>query len=168
MDFEKVINERFSTRSFKSDVVSDELITKILEAGRIAPTAKNKQPQKIYVVKSSDGLNKIDQVSPCRYNAPVVLLICSDKSIAWRSGDYSTYEMDATIVATHMILEATNIGLNSVWVEMFDKKKTKELFNLEENIEPICLIPIGYKEDGVVPSPMHTSKKSLEEMVKYI
>ena len=165
MDFEKVINERFSTRSFKSDVVSDELITKILEAGRIAPTAKNKQPQKIYVVKSSDGLNKIDQVSPCRYNAPVVLLICSDKSIAWRSGDYSTYEMDATIVATHMILEATNIGLNSVWVEMFDKKKTKELFNLEENVEPICLIPIGYKEDGVVPSPMHSSKKSLEEMV---
>lgn len=165
MDFEKVINERFSTRSFKSDVVSDELITKILEAGRIAPTAKNQQPQKIYVVKSSDGLNKIDQVSPCRYNAPVVLLVCSNKSVAWTNGSYSTYEMDATIVATHMLLESTNIGLNSVWVEMFDKEKTKELFNLEENVEPICLIPIGYKEDGVVPSPMHSSKKSLEEMV---
>ena len=168
MEFEKLINERFSTRKFKSEEVSDELIKKILEAGRVAPTAKNIQPQKIYVVKSSEGLNKIDQVSPFRYNAPVVLLICSDKSIAWTKGDYSSFEMDATIVATHMILEATNVGLNSVWVGVFDNAKTKEVFNLEENIEPICLIPIGYKEEDVVPSPMHTSRKSLEETVKYI
>ena len=168
MEFEKVIKERFATRSFKNDEVSNELITKILEAGQVAPTAKNLQPQKIYVVKSQEGLNKIDQISPCRYNAPVVLLVCSDKNIAWKKEDYSTFEMDATIVATHMILEATNLGLNSVWVEMFDKEKTKELFNLEDNIMPICLIPIGYKEDGVVPSPMHSSKKSLEETVKYV
>ena len=168
MEFDKVIKERFAARGFKSDTISDELITKILDAGRIAPTAKNQQPQKIYVVKSSEGIKKIDEVSPCRYNAPVVLLICSDKNIAWTNKDYSTYEMDATIVATHMILEATNIGLNSVWVEMFDKNKTKEIFNLEESIEPVCLIPIGYKEDNVVPSPMHTTKKSLEEMVEYI
>ena len=168
MEFEKVIKDRFSTRKFKSDLVNDELITKILEAGRVAPTAKNQQPQKIYVVKSIEGINKIDEVSPCRYNAPLVLLVCSDKSIAWSNGAYSTYEMDATIVATHMILEATNVGLDSVWVEMFDKTKTKEIFNLEENIEPICLIPIGYKEDGVVPSPMHTTKKNLEDIVKYI
>ena len=168
MEFDRVIKDRFSTRSFKSDIVSDELITKILEAGLVAPTAKNQQPQKIFVVRNLEGLNKIDQVSPCRYNAPLVLLVCSDKSIAWSNGDYSTYEMDATIVATHMLLESTNVGLNSVWVEMFDKEKTKELFNLEDSVEPICLIPIGYKEDSVVPSPMHTSKKSLEEIVKYI
>ena len=168
MEFEKVIRERFSARGFKNEIVSDELITKVLEAGQVAPTAKNQQPQKIYVVKSSEGLNKIDQVSPCRYNAPIVLLVCSDKDVAWSKENYSTYEMDATIVATHMILEATNVGLNSVWVEMFDKNKTKEIFELEKNIEPICLIAMGYKEDGVVPSPMHTSKKSLEETVKYI
>ena len=168
MEFDSVIKERFSTRSFKSNSISDELITKILEVNNYAPTAKNQQPQIIFVVKSSEGLNKIDQASPCRYNAPVVLLVCSDKNIAWKNKDYSTYEMDATIVATHMILEATNIGLNSVWVEMFDKEKTKELFNLDDNIEPICLIPIGYKEDGVVPSPMHTSKKNIEEIVTYI
>lgn len=168
MEFDKVIKERFSTRSFKSDLVSDELISKILEVNNYAPTAKNQQPQKIFVVKSDEGLKKIDEVSPCRYNAPVVFLVCSDKNISWANGDYSTYEMDATIVATHMILEATNIGLNSVWVEMFDKKKTKEIFNLEDNIEPICLIPIGYKEDGVAPSPMHTSKRNIDEIVKYL
>ena len=76
--------------------------------------------------------------------------------------------MDATIVGTHMILEATNIGINSVWVEMFDKEKTKELFNLSDNIKPICLIPIGYKDEECVPSQMHYNRKDLSETVEYI
>lgn len=168
MEFEKIIKERFSTRSFKNDLVSEELINKILEAGNVAPTAKNIQPQKIYVVKSSEGLNKIDQISPCRYNAPIVLLICSNKSIAWTKENYSSYEMDATIVATHMILEATNLGINSVWVDMFDNNKAKELFDLPEGIEPICLMPLGYKNDDCKPSPMHNQRKELSEIVEYI
>ena len=126
------------------------------------------QPEKIYVVKSSEGIKKIDEVSPCRYNAPVVLLVCSDRNIAWQNEFGSTYEMDATIVATHIILEATNLGINSVWVKMFDKDKTKELFNLDDNIEPICLIPIGYRKEDCVPSVMHNNRKSLEETVKYV
>ena len=167
MEFEKVIKDRFSTRSFKNEMVSDELINKVLEIARSAPTAKNQQPQKVFVVKSEEGIKKIDQISPCRYNAPVVLLICSDKSIAWTKENYSTYEMDATIFGTHLILSATNFGLNSVWVEMFDKQKTKELFELENNIEPICLIPIGYKNDDFNPSPLHYSRKELSEFVEY-
>lgn len=167
MEFNKVIKERFATRSFKSDLVSDELITNILEVCRCAPTAKNQQPQKVFVVKSPEGISKIDEISPCRYNAPVVLLVCSDKSVAWSNGDYSTYEMDATIYATHLILAATDLGLNSVWVEMFDKAKAKELFELSENIEPICLIPIGYKNDDCNPSPLHFSRKELKEYVEY-
>ena len=75
MEFEKVIKERFSVRKFKDDKVSEELIQKILEAGNLAPTAKNYQPQKIYVVMSKEGLEKIDKASPCRYNAPVCLIV---------------------------------------------------------------------------------------------
>ena len=168
MEYEKVIKERFSTRKFKNDKVSDETLKKILEAGNFAPTAKNNQPQKIYVVRSEEGLKKIDQISPCRYNAPVVLLICSNKKIAWTKDNYSSYEMDATIVATHMILEATNLGVNSVWVDMFNNKLAKEVFNLDDGIEPICLMPLGYKDDSVVPSPMHDKRKDLTEIVEYI
>lgn len=168
MEFDKVIRERFSTRKFKSDLIIDDIITKILEAGKIAPTAKNIQPQKIFVVKSEEGLKKIDQISPCRYNAPLVLFVCSNKNIAWTKENYSSFEMDATISATHMILEATNLGINSVWVDMFDNKLAKELFNLSEEIEPICLIPLGYKEDDVSPSPMHYKRKELNEIVEYI
>lgn len=167
MDFERVIKERFSTRKFKNEQVSDELITKILQAGNLAPTAKNYQPQRIYVVKSQEGLEKIDKASPCRYNAPICLIVASDKNVAWSKKDYSTYEMDACIVATHMMLEATNLEINSIWIEFFDSNIIKQEFDLKDNIEPICLIPLGYKADDFEPSPMHSKRKDLSEIVEY-
>ncbi len=167
MELERVMKERFSVRKFKEEPVEDEWIQKILEAGRIAPTAKNNQPQKIYVVKSKDGLAKIDKASPCRYHAPVCLIIASDKRVAYADHQSSTYEMDACIVATHMMLEATNIGVDNIWVKMFDKDIIKQEFHLEEGIEPICLMPLGYREANCQPSPMHFIRKELSEMVEY-
>lgn len=145
-----------------------EKIYKILEAGRLAPTAKNMQPQKIYVASSNEALEKIDKVSPCRYNAPTVLIVCSNKSIAWQKDGYSSYEMDASIVATHMMLEATNVGVDNIWIEMFDKKALKKEFNLEDNIEPVCLIPIGYKADDYKGNPLHNKRKDLKEIAEFI
>ena len=167
MEFEKVIKERRATRSFSSKKVEQEKIDKILEAGRIAPTAKNIQPIKIYVVNSEEGLNKIDKASPCRYGASTVLLVCGDIELAFRKDNYSTYEMDSSIVATHMMLEATNIGVDNIWVELFDKKGIKEEFNIPENLIPLCLLPLGYKCDTCPESPNHNIRKSLEEMVEY-
>ena len=168
MEFNEVIKKRTATRKFKDVLVNDDIINQILEAGRLAPTAKNQQPQLIYVIKSKDGLAKIDSASPCRYNAPVVLLICSDKNIAWHKDDYSTYEMDASIVATHLMLEATNLGVDSVWVEMMDKNIIKQAFNLNSGVEPICLLPIGYATDDYMGNPMHNKRKDLSETVKYL
>ena len=167
-DFEEIIRKRTATRKFKSDKVSSIDLEKILESGRLAPTAKNLQPQKIFVVQSEDGLEKIDKVSPCRYGAPVVLIVCSDKNIAWSKNDNSSYEIDASIVATHMMLEATNLGIDSVWVGMFDNKKLKKEFNLDNNIEPICLLPLGYASDDYAGNPMHNQRKELKEIVKYL
>ena len=168
MEFEHVVKERTAIRKFKSEMISDEDMTKVLKVGSLAPTAKNIQPQKIYVVKSKDGIEKIDLCSPCRYNAPVVLIVCGNKDIAFKKGDYSTYEMDACIVATHMMLEATNIGLGSIWIEMFDKEKIKQLFNISDNIEPVCLLPIGYIADDYQGNPMHNIRKDLNEIVEYL
>ena len=166
MNFEDVIRKRFSTRSFKDEKISREQLDKILEAGRIAPTAKNNQPQKIYVIESVDALNKINECSPCIYGAKTVLLVCSNKDLAFHKENYSTYEMDATICATHMILEATNVGVDSVWVEMFDNDKVKNLFGIKE--EPICLIPLGFRTDDYVPSIMHSMRKDINEIVEYL
>lgn len=167
MEFENVIRERHSTRRFSDRVVDDNTLNKILEAGRIAPTAKNIQPFKIYVIKSQDGIIKLDKATPCRYNAPIVLLICGDKDSSFKKGDYSTYEMDSCIVATHMLLEATNLGVNNIWIEMFDKDILREEFNIPNNLEPVCLIPIGYETEDCPTSVNHNNRKGLEELVEY-
>ena len=168
MEFIDVVETRESTRKFSDEVVSDEILNKILEVGRIAPSAKNYQPTKIIVVRSSEGLNKIDECSKCRFNAPTVLIICGDKNIAWKDGDYSSYEMDGSIVATHIMLAATNYHVDNIWIKLFDKELIKELFKLEENLEPICLMPIGYRREDYKGSPLHNLRKNLDEIVTYM
>lgn len=168
MEFEKVVRERFSTRNFSDRKIEKDKLDKILDVGRIAPTAKNIQPIKIYVVNSIESLKKIDKASPCRYGAQTVLIICGDKENAFKKENYSTYEMDACIVATHLILEATNIGVDNIWVEMFNKDILVNEFNIPENLVPVCLIPIGYRSDSCIPGPMHNIRKSLDELVEYI
>lgn len=168
MEFNDVIRKRTATRKFSDRKLSQEDIEKILEAGRLAPTAKNFQPQFIYVVISEEGLEKIDKITPCRYNAQCCLLVCSDKEIAFHKDEYSTYEVDATIVATHMILEATNLNIDSTWIEAFDKNEVKNVFDLENNLEPVCIINLGYKTDDCPENPMHNQRKNVSEIVKYI
>lgn len=167
MEFEKVIRERTAVRKFKNEQINENELNNILGACRLAPTAKNIQPQKIFVVQSETGIEKIDKITPCRYNAPTVLVVCSNKDLAFKKGNYSTYEMDASIVATHMMLEAANVGLGSIWIEMFDKDLLKQEFNLDSNIEPICLIPIGYTADDYSGNPMHNIRKEISETVEY-
>ena len=168
MDFEQLINERYSCRKFSSKKVEKKLLEKILEAGRVAPTAKNQQPIKIYVCESDEALKKIDQVSPCRYNAPVVLAVVYKHDEMWRSpindGLHSGVE-DVAIVATHMMLEAKNVGLDSCWVKNFDNKKFNEAFGLSDNETCVLLLPIGYGEIG--PGPMHKQKKDISKLVEY-
>lgn len=167
MDFEDVIRERFSVRKFSSKKVEKQKLDKILEAGRIAPTAKNIQPVKIYAVESEEGLAKIDKASPCRYGASTVLLVLGDKENAFKKGDYSTYEMDSCIVATHMMLEATNVGVDNIWIEFFNSDVLRTEFNIPDNLIPVCMLDLGYRDEGVAPSPMHSSRKSMDEIVEY-
>jgi len=167
MDFEDVIKERKSTRNFSDRKISQEELNKILEAGRIAPTAKNNQPIKIYVIQSEDGLAKIDNASPCRYGAPTVLLVCGDKEKAFFREGHSTYEVDSCIVATHMMLEATNIGIDNIWVDMFDRNIAREEFNIPENLIPVCLLPMGYKSEICPSSPNHMNRKNINQIVEY-
>lgn len=168
MEFNDVIRKRTATRMFSDKKISGEYIEKVLEAGNLAPTAKNLQPQFIYVVVSDEGLENIDKVSPCRYNAKCCLLVCSDKEKAFQKDGYSTYEIDATIVATHMILEATNLNIDTTWIEAFDHQETKKIFNIGDNLEPVCIINLGYKADDCPKNPLHNQRKSKNETVKYL
>lgn len=167
MNFEEIIRERTATRKFSSKKLEQEKLDKILEAGRLAPTAKDIQPFKIYVVNSIDGLNIIDSATRCRYGAGTVLIVCGNKDSAYHKGDYSTYEMDSCIVATHMMLEATNLGVDNIWVEAFDEVALKNGFNIPDEYTPVCLLPLGYKEEDCPVNPLHTIRKDLDELVEY-
>ncbi|MBQ9025702.1 MAG: nitroreductase family protein [Methanobrevibacter sp.] len=167
MDFMELISERFSVRSFSDKAVEDEKIDLILKAAQLAPTAVNYQPQKIYILKSDDALNKIRSVCSSTYYAPLVFLICSDETKTWKSPmekGYTTGEMDASIVCTHMMLEAWEIGLGSVWVRLFDSREVAKAFDLPKHIKPICLLPVGYASDDCVPyAPWHDVYRKIDE-----
>ena len=168
MEFNEVIRKRTATRKFSDKKVEENKLNNVLEAGRIAPTAKNIQPIKIYVINSDEGIKKLDEATPCRYGANTVLLVCGDTELAYKKGDYSTYEMDACIVATHLMLAATNEGLDNIWVEMFDENVIRDKYNIPSNLKPICLLPIGYKTDDCPLNPLHNKRKELSEIIERI
>ncbi len=170
MNFEELIIKREAVRKFSNTAPSMDIITEILNAGRVAPSAKNMQPIKIYVATQEESLNKLDTVTPCRYNAPVCLIICGDESSAWHKEgeDYPTVYVDAAIAATHMMLEATNLGLDSTWIRYFDMDALKQTFAIPENITPVCLLNIGYRDADCPPNPNHNVRKELEDIVEYI
>ena len=167
MEFENIIRKRTSVRKFSDKELEQDKLDKILEAGRLAPTAKNNQPFKIYIVSSKEGLMKIDNASRCRYGAKTVLIICGNTEEAYHKGDYSTYEMDSCIVATHMMLEATNIGVDNIWIESFDENILREEFNIPSKYIPVCLIPLGYKAVDCPINPLHEKRKNIEDIVEY-
>ena len=161
MTFLELAKSRFSVRSFKDQPVSDEHLNLILEAGRVAPTACNNQPQHIYVAKSAEAVAKMRTISPCTYNAPVILAICYDTTV--QAANFG--EQDASIVCTHMMLEAWEQGIGSCWVGMFNAEELVKAFNLPENIRPIALLPIGYAAEGIQPAPLHTAYREFADTV---
>jgi nitroreductase len=166
MEFEKVIKERYSCRKFLNKEVEEDKLMAVLQAGRIAPTAKNRQPFKIYVLNRDTALKKVDRISPCRYSSPCVLMIVEVLDEAFVRNDGVNFAtIDASIVTTHMMLEATNVGLASVWVGLIDVEAARNEFHLPENYYPMGLLPLGYPDPSFKPSPMHSTKKKLEDII---
>ncbi len=170
MEFKEAVKARYSCKKFNDVQVGPEKLEAILEAGRLAPTAKNLQEQHIYVVQSEEMLAKIDALTPCRYNAPTVLVVAFDKNnvFTYPGEKRDSGVEDATIVATHMILAAEDEGVDSCWVNFFDPDKAAEALGLPENEEVLMLMDLGYAAEGAGPLPNHESRKPLSETVTYL
>ena len=169
MTFLELAEKRYSVKSFSDRPVEDEKIRQILKAGMVAPTAKNNQPQKIYMIRKQESLDKINALSPCIYGAKLVFLIGYDRSLEWNNpweeGIHSGVE-DASIVATHMMLEAADLDVGTCWVNMFPNTKVREAFNLPDNFVPVLLMPVGYPSEKGVPLPTHHSYRDESEMIE--
>ncbi|NLN07280.1 MAG: nitroreductase [Firmicutes bacterium] len=168
MDLQAVFDARYSVRQFADKAVEPEKVQSILEAGRLAPTARNYQPQKILVLQQPEGLETLGKTARL-YNAPLALLVCADTSQSWKRpfDGMDSGQIDATIVTTYMMLEATRLGLGSVWICRFDPAVVKEDFNLPDHIVPVNILAVGYKADGAEPAEFHFSRKPLSETVAY-
>ncbi len=169
MELLELLKKRFSVRKFENKKVEKEKLDLILEAGRVAPTACNFQPQRILVLENEDALEKLKKCTPYHFHAPLALVICYDKSVSWKRSDdsYDMGEVDASIVTTQMMLEVESIGLGTTWVGSFDINKLKTEFNIPENIVPVAILPIGYPRADVAPNPLHNERYDINHTVFY-
>ena len=170
MNFSDVIKERYSCKKFSERQVEEEKLQKILQAGRLAPTAKNLQEQRIYVIRSAEGLAKVDKLTPCRYGASTVLAVAFDKNnvFVYPGGKRDSGIEDATIVATHLMLAAKAEGVDSSWINFFDPEEAAKELGLPENEEMLMFLDLGYPADGAGPLAPHGQRKDLKETVSYL
>lgn len=170
MKFIDLVKERYSCKNFDRKQIKKEELDIILEAGRFAPTAKNNQNQRIYVIQSEESLKIIDEETPCRYKAPTVLVIAYDKdnTFTYPGGRYNSGIEDVTIVASHMLLASKSVGVDSCWVNFFDPDKLKDKLKLPENEEIVAMIDLGYASEENEPLENHFKRKDIKDTVQFI
>ena len=168
-DFLELAKSRYSVRRYKADPVPDEILAKILDAGHLAPTACNYQPQRIWVIRDAALRAAMKEATPHTFDAPVILAVGYDKGISWKNDlmPVQSGETDAAIVLTHMMLEAWELGIGSCWVGHFNGEKAAELLGLPENIVLTALLPMGYPAEEAHPAHLHGKFRDAAEIVEY-
>ena len=165
MDFFATIAGRYSVRGYKPDPVSDDLLEKVLEAARRAPTAANRQPFRIVVIRTEGREDELRRVYASRWftQAPLVIAVVAVPGEAWRRMDDKPYdEVDATIAMDHLILAAAALGLGTCWIAAFDPLAAREVLGLPDDVEPIAFTPLGWPDKARAS----TDRRPLDELVK--
>ena len=170
MEFLKLSAARYSLRKFSDAPIEQEKLEQVMEAGRNCPTAHNKQPQRIFVLRSPEALEKVERCTSMHFHAPVTLVVAYDPAGAWvREYDGKNHgEIDAAIATTQMMLEAADLGLGTTYVGVFEPDTLLKEFPEMAGLVPIALLPIGYPGETARPSRLHQDRRPLEELVKYL
>ena len=166
MEFLELAKNRYSERNFASTPIEEEKLYKILEAGRVAPTACNYQPQRFYVLKSKEALAKAAALT-YTYNAPVIILVCYLSDEAWHNprDGFCSVDMDASIAASSMMFEAEDLGVHSIWLRGFDAGEVQEAFELPDGTVPSLMLALGYPAENAKPHKLHGQREPMEEFV---
>jgi nitroreductase len=167
MEYFELIGKRYSVRSYKNEPVPTEILNKILEAARLAPTACNRQAFKIAVIKTSGREAELKKIYKGDWftHAPIILGVFSIPEKTWVRADRKNYsDVDAAIVMDHIILASTALGLGTCWIGAFDPEAAKEIIGLGKEYEPVAFTPIGYP-NTIEPEKI---RKPINEIVSYI
>ncbi|HPR33727.1 MAG TPA: nitroreductase family protein [Prolixibacteraceae bacterium] len=169
MDFNELVNHRYSVRDYANLPVEEEKLLQVVESFRKAPSAVNFQPYKLFVIRDSERLKTIHT---CYHRswfaaAPIVMILVGRHSSAWkRGGDGKDHtDIDAAIAIDHLTLQAADLGLGTCWVCNFDVQKTSEFLALKPDEEPIALIPLGYPASENIPVK---KRKGIDELVVWM
>jgi len=168
MTFLDLVRRRYSARAYRPDPVPDDLLAAVLEAGRLAPTAANKQPFRIIVVQTHGRESELRRIYDRDWfvQAPLVLCVCAVRAEAWRRTMHdgrSHADVDAAIVMDHLILAAADLGLGTCWIAAFDPDAAREVLAIPEDAEPMLFTPLGFAADA----PRPKERRPLEELVRY-
>lgn len=167
--FLDMTKERWSVRRFAPEQISDEHMSRILEAGRNAPSACNYQPQRILVLQSEETIDKMRMLTHWAFNAPTILLACADLTESWKNIDgCDSAEVDTAIALDHMMMEAWECGVGSTWVRGFDERVMHEAFGLPSTWKIVAMMPMGYPSEKARPSKWHFNRKSAEELYRFV
>ena len=170
MDIQEAINIRKSIRKYKNKQISDEVISELLDAARKAPSAKNVQSHKYFIVKDRVVRNKLIEAGvfkqPFVHNAPLIIICCADPSQYPKSTDVDETPVnyayiDLSIATSFLVLRATELGLGTVFVAWIYRDKIKEILDIPQNYIIPFVIPIGYPDEVPNPKP----RKDLKEII---
>jgi nitroreductase len=166
MEFSELIKKRYSVRAYKPDPVEDEVLNRVLEAARLAPTATNAQPFQLIVIHTAGREVELKRIYKRDWfvQAPLVICICGIPAEGWVRRDGKNYtEVDVAIAMDHLILAATDVGLGTCWIGAFYPAAAREVLGLPDGVEPIAFTPLGYPAD----QPRPKKRKALSELVCY-
>jgi nitroreductase len=166
MEFSELIRNRYSVRAYKADPVEDEKLREVLEAARIAPTAANRQPFQIVVIRTAGRQGELQRIYHRAWfvQPPLVLCMCAIPDEGWVRMDGKGYtDVDAAIAMDHLILAATDQGLGTCWIAAFDPAAAREVLGLPDGVEPIAFTPLGYAAD----QPRPKERKSTADLARY-
>ena len=170
MNVKETIESRKSIRKYKDKQISEEIITELLDAARKAPSAKNVQSHKYFVVKDKETRKKLKEYEVFRqdyvYDAPLIIICCADptqypESVDVDANPNNYAHIDLSIATSFLVLRATELGLGSVFVAWIYRDKIKKILNIPEHYIIPFVIPIGYPAE----EPKQKSRKDLGEIV---
>ena len=168
MSFAELVRARYSVRAYRPDSVPDDLLAQVLEAGRLAPTAANRQPIRILVIHTAGREAELGRLYAKDWftAAPVILGVCSVAREAWvreKIDGRSYADIDAAIVMDHLVLAATDLGLGTCWIASVDPAVARDVLGLPDDVEPLLFTPLGFPADA--PGPKE--RRPLADLVHF-
>jgi nitroreductase len=167
MDFQKLIRARYSVRAYRTDPVEDTKLGQVLEAAQLAPTADNRQPFQLVVLKTAGRERELRRIYDKSWfvQAPLIIAACGLPSQNWvrKQDGKNLNDVDVAIVMDHLILAAADLGLGTCWIAAFDPAAARDILGLPADVEPVAFTPLGYPAD----QPRPKKRKSLGELVRY-